>query len=106
LRNQDRRQLIAAATGNQEAAVVAPILFVITGVVARTAGRYGDRAERYVTLEAGHACQNLLLEATALGLGAVPIGAFDDEGVRAALRVGEDELPLYIVPVGHPAPDR
>jgi SagB-type dehydrogenase family enzyme len=106
LRNQDRRQLIAAATGNQEAAVVAPILFVITGVVARTAGTYGDRAERYVTLEAGHACQNLLLEATALGLGAVPIGAFDDEGVRAALRVGEDELPLYIVPVGHPAPDR
>jgi SagB-type dehydrogenase family enzyme len=104
LSNEDRRPLIAAATGNQEAAVAAPILFVITGVVARTAGKYGGRAERYVMLEAGHVCQNLLLETAALGLGAVPIGAFDDEGVRTALGVGNDELPLYIVPVGHPAP--
>ena len=99
---EDRRPRIAEATG-QEAAADAPTLFVITGVVARTAEKYGERAERYVQLEAGHVCQNLLLEATALGLGAVPIGAFSDEALRDALGLSDGELPLYVVPVGHPA---
>ncbi|MGZ8630973.1 MAG: SagB/ThcOx family dehydrogenase [Actinomycetota bacterium] len=103
LRSEDRRPRIAEATGGQDAAVLAPALFVITGIVARTAGKYGDRAERYVQMEAGHVCQNMLLEATALGLGAVPLGAFSDDAVRDALGVGDDELPLYVVPVGHPA---
>lgn len=99
---EDRRAAIASATGGQDAAVLAPTLFVVTGVVERTADKYGDRAERYVMLEAGHACQNLLLEASALGLGAVPIGSFDDDLLRAAVEAPEGELPLYVVPVGHP----
>lgn len=88
---------------NQEALLQAPALFVITGVVSRTAAKYGDRAERYVFLEAGHAAQNLLLQATALGLGAVPIGAFDDAGVRRVLGLSPEETPLYLIPVGRPA---
>jgi len=55
-----------------------------------------------VHLEAGHAAQNLLLQATALGLGAVPVGAFSDEGVRRALGAPKDHRPLYIIPVGYP----
>ena|GEM_PF-5808387 len=55
---------------------------MITGVYERTAAKYGDRAERYVHVEAGHATQNVLLECTALGLGAVPVGAFDDSKVQ------------------------
>jgi SagB-type dehydrogenase family enzyme len=98
----DRRPAIAAATGDQDAARLAPVLFVVTGVVARTAAKYGDRAERYVQLEAGHACQNLLLAATARGLGAVPLGAFDDDDLRAALGAGPEEQPLYVIPCGHP----
>ena len=85
----------------------APALFVVTAVYERTARKYGSRAERYVRIEAGHAAQNLLLQAVALGLGAVPIGAFDDEGVRACLGAPEDHRPLYIIPAGRPAaPDR
>lgn len=98
---EDRRSRIAGATG-QEPPSAAPVLVVITGVVARTEAKYGDRAERYVQLEAGHVCQNLLLEATALDLAAVPIGAFSDDVVRDALGVEDDELPLYVVPIGHP----
>lgn len=86
----------------QEALLRAPALLVITGVVSRTAAKYGDRAERYVFLEAGHAAQNLLLQATALGLGAVPIGAFDDAGVRRVLGLSPAETPLYLIPVGRP----
>ncbi|MGZ5351093.1 MAG: SagB/ThcOx family dehydrogenase [Actinomycetota bacterium] len=97
---EDRRPRIAQATG-QETPTAAPVLIVISGVVSRTAAKYGDRAERYVQLEAGHVCQNLLLEATSLGLAAVPMGAFSDDELRDALGVGEDELPLYVVPIGH-----
>jgi SagB-type dehydrogenase family enzyme len=78
-------------------------VFVVTAVYARTERKYGAaRSPRYVHLEAGHAAQNLLLQAVALGLGAVPIGAFDDEGVQEVLGIPEDHRPLYLIPVGRP----
>lgn len=99
----DRRAALTGAAGGQEAVGDAPAIFVIAAVPARTEAKYGERAERYVALEAGHVCQNLLLEATALGLGAVPVGAFSDDGVRDALGLPGHVTPLYLVPVGHPA---
>ena len=98
----DLRAALAEAAGGQEAVGAAPSVFVIAAVPGRTEAKYGDRADRYVALEAGHVCQNLLLEATALGLGAVPVGAFSDEAVRSALGLPGDVTPLYLVPVGHP----
>lgn len=78
----------------------APCIFLISAVFTRTRAKYSVSAERYVYIEAGHVAQNLLLQATALGLGAVPIGAFDEElGERLALPDGE--LPIYFVAVGH-----
>jgi nitroreductase len=53
-------------------------------------------------MEVGHAAQNLLLEAVALGLGGVPVGAFEDEALQKALPLPVDHRPLYLVPVGHP----
>jgi SagB-type dehydrogenase family enzyme len=99
----DLRHALGEAAG-QDAVLGAPAVFVLAGVEARTAARYGDRAERYVQLEAGHAAQNLLLQATALGLGAVPIGAFEDAAVARALGLADGERPLYLIPVGHPDP--
>jgi nitroreductase len=52
-------------------------------------------------MEAGHAAQNLLLQATVLGLASVPIAAFEDDRVRAALELPPDHEPLYLIPVGH-----
>jgi len=80
----------------------APAVFVIAALYQRTEGKYGSRAERYVKLEAGHACQNLLLQAVALDLGAVPVGAFHDDQVRTVLGLAADLELLYLVPVGHP----
>jgi len=104
VRAADARPELGAAALGQESVASAPLVLVITGVVARTAARYGSRAERYVWLEAGHAAQNVLLQAVALGLGAVPVGAFDDGRVREILGAPADEAPLYVIPVGHPAP--
>ena len=101
LQARDVRQDVRRASGGQDAAA-APALFIVTGVPARTSPRYGTRATRYVQMEAGHAVQNLLLQAAALGLGAVPIGAFSDADLHRVLAASPGEVPLYIVPIGHP----
>lgn len=99
----DIRPRLAGAAMNQEWLRGAPLVMVIAAVSDRTAARYGRRAERYVNMEAGHAAQNLLLEATALGLGATPVGAFDDAEVTRLLHLPVGETPLYLIPVGRPA---
>jgi len=99
-RLEGRRTALCRAALSQDAACQAPVVFVVTAVYARTAAKYGERAERYVRLEAGHAAQNLLLQAVALDLGAVPIGAFYDDQVQAALGLPADHEPLYLIPVG------
>lgn len=86
---------------NQNAVGKAPLNLVIAGVYERTVVKYGDRGERYVCLEAGHVAQNVLLQCTALHLGAAPIGAFDDAKVQDALGISRDTRPLYIIPIGH-----
>lgn len=79
----------------------APAAVVIAADPAVTRRKYGERGvERYVHLDAGHAAQNVLLQAEALGLASVPIGAFTDNAVRRTL--GIDIQPLYIIPVGRP----
>ncbi len=94
-----RRALFEAALG-QTAVRDAPVVIAITGVTARTAQRYGTRAERYIAMEAGHASQNIYLQAAALGLGTVAIGAFEDAMLSQVLRLPSGEEPLYLMPVG------
>jgi nitroreductase len=54
-------------------------------------------------MEVGHAGQNVYLQATALGLATVAVGAFNDEQVREVLRLEKQIKPLYIMPVGRAA---
>jgi len=99
----DLRPAIYRAALEQEAIRQAPAVLVIAAVYERTAFKYGQaRAPRYVHVEVGHAAQNVLLEAVALGLGGVPIGAFDDLALQKALGLPADHKPLYLIPVGHP----
>jgi nitroreductase len=81
----------------------APVALVITGEYERTSWKYGDRATRYVHMEAGHAAQNVYLQAEALGLGTVVAGSFQDEAVSQALGLPAGHRPLYIMPIGYPA---
>lgn len=98
----DRRRALFLAGLLQGPILRAPVSFVVTAVYARTEAKYGDRAKRYVHLEAGHAAQNLLLQASAMGLGGVSIGAFVDSQVQRAVGLPKDHAPLYIIPVGYP----
>ncbi|MCP2604787.1 SagB/ThcOx family dehydrogenase [Candidatus Aminicenantes bacterium AH-873-B07] len=92
-----RRELTRAALG-QDMIAYAPITIVICAEFRRTMRRYGERGIRYVLMEVGHAGQNIHLQAEALDLGTVVIGAFYDEDVKEILGVKED--PLYLMPVG------
>lgn len=99
----DLRAPLSAVTRNDEHILLAGAVVVLAAVTARTAARYPERAERYVAMNLGHAAQNVLLQAEALGLAAYPVGAHNVEGVAQLLGLPEGCLPLYLVPVGHPA---
>jgi SagB-type dehydrogenase family enzyme len=103
VRAEDLRPALSAAALGQPVVAAAPCTFALSGVVERTARKYGERAHRFIAMEAGHAAQNLLLQAEARGLGGVPIGGFEEERVSAVLGLAEGEEPLYLIPVGHPA---
>jgi len=92
-------QLMAAAL-DQEWVGSAPVNFVITAVFDRTTGKYGERGVRYVWQETGHAAQNIYLQAVALGLGNVVVGAFHDAEVQRILELSDLEKPAYVIPVG------
>lgn len=102
IRFDDLRADLRKASLNQRPISEAPLTIVIVSVAERTTGKYGERGARYVDIEVGCACQNLQLEATALGLGSVPIGAFQDDQVTELLSLPEGWAPLLIMPVGHP----
>lgn len=96
----DMRAELAEAALGQEWVKKGAVSIVFTAVYERTTVKYGDRGVRYVHMEAGHAAQNLCLQATALVLGAVTVGAFYDEEVSQLLNLPDEEEPLYIIPVG------
>lgn len=86
----------------QNSVLEAPVVIIITAYYEKTTSKYGQRGERYVLMEAGHACQNILLQAVAIDLGAVPVGAFDDNKIRDILGTTKENIPLYVIPVGYP----
>ncbi len=101
--DDDLRPALADAALGQAAVGGAAAVFVVAAVPSRTEAKYGQRADRYVKLEAGHAAQNLLLQAVVLELGAVPIGAFGDQEIQRLLDLPVDVEPLYLIAVGRPA---
>jgi SagB-type dehydrogenase family enzyme len=99
----DLRLALYRAAVEQQAIREAEVVFVMTAVFERTSQKYGvARGRRYVQLEAGHAAENLLLQAVALGLGAVSMGAFHDAEVQKALSLPRNHQPLYLIPAGTP----
>jgi SagB-type dehydrogenase family enzyme len=87
----DVRASLQAASLDQQWVGKAPLDIVVAAVYERTMERYGERGVRYV------------LQAVGLGLGAVTVGAFHDEDVKALLHMTSEEEPLYVIPVGQPA---
>ena len=98
----DLRSALTGAALGQDAILGGAVNIIFTAIYEKTTWKYGQRGIQYVHMDAGHAAQNVCLQATALGLGTVTIGAFRDEKVSEVLKLRRDEVPLYILPVGRP----
>jgi len=97
----DIREDLYNASLKQNSIKEAAAVIIYCASFERTASKYGNRAVQYVFIEVGHSAQNVYLEAAALNLGTVAIGAFEDKKVKSILKLPEEEDPVYIMPVGN-----
>ncbi|MFX1511951.1 MAG: nitroreductase family protein [Promethearchaeota archaeon] len=103
--NSQKKQLVEDAGGKRYIAS-APVIFVICADLIRSSGRYKDRGTAlYVIQDTAAATQNILLTATALGLGSGWVGAFDEEKVAKTLELPAKIRPLAIILIGKAAED-
>ena len=98
------RAALAEAALGQSFVADAPVVIVVCADPERSATRYRERGRRlYTYQDTAAATENLLLAATALGLGACWVGAFDEEAARQALGAPRRLVPVAMVPIGYPA---
>lgn len=103
VRSRPAREALARAAGRQAFVGQAPVVFVISVVPAESARYYGERGRTlYCIQDTAAAVQNLLIAAEALGLGAVWVGAFDEDQVARIIGLNPGVRPVALVPVGHP----
>jgi SagB-type dehydrogenase family enzyme len=98
----DKREQLSEAAMEQDCVLNAPLDIVVCASYIKTTEHYGERGTRYVHMEAGHLGQNVSLQAVALGMGSVMVGAFNDNEVSNVLSLEGQIKPLYIIPVGVP----
>jgi SagB-type dehydrogenase family enzyme len=100
LRADDVRALLADAAGATELER-AGVVLVVTGLLARSAWKYGPRAYRHLYWDAGTMLAGMLALATSAGLHPRLLSGFVDEQVSRLLRVdGTQEAPLALLAIG------
>jgi SagB-type dehydrogenase family enzyme len=102
LRTDDLVPGLQALVGKPAGMGGAPTAMILGMNLAPLAERVGARAEKFAAMEAGHIAENVLLQATALGLGSIPVGGFDEAKVSDLLKLPEGIRPVYILPLGTP----
>lgn len=91
---------LASASLGQQCISSSAFTVVMAADYSVTTRVYGERGIMYVHMEAGHISQNIYLQATALGLGTVAVGAFSEAEVEELLELEHGLVPLYLMPVG------
>ncbi len=101
LREGDFSAPLTRAALEQNMIQSAQITVLWSAILARGKWKYGQRAYRYVYLDAGHIAQNLYLAAETLGLGVCAIGSFYDNECDRILEIdGVEETVVYMATVG------
>jgi nitroreductase len=96
------KQLVAQAANDQYEIAEAGVLIIVTGEPDRAERYYGLRGERLYTIQnCAAAIQNMLLEATSLGLGTTWVGAFDEDAIRTTFKIPENVRPQAIIALGY-----
>ncbi|MCK4852757.1 MAG: SagB/ThcOx family dehydrogenase [Bacteroidales bacterium] len=103
IHDKDLREDLCKAAQQREMVRDAPASLIYIAIESRVIARYGERGvQRYIPMDIGHSAQNVYLQVEALGLGTCAIGAFNDETVKQVLDLPEEQIPMYIMPVGYP----
>lgn len=103
MQQRDLRRQIAVAALGQGMCATAAAVFIWTAVFERCRWKYGQRAYRYIYLDAGHIAENLALAAVSLNLGTCEIGALYDDHVNAIIGIdGIEESTICMATVGVP----
>lgn len=104
VRDEQSKGLLAEAAYGQQFIAAAPVVIVVCTDPARSERRYGSRGvQLYCLQDTAAATEHILLAATALGLGACWVGAFDERAASQALGLPTDLRPVAIVPMGYSA---
>lgn len=98
----DVRAELGEACYNQNCVSTCAAAILFSAVYARINAVYGESGPKFAAMEAGHAAQNISLQAVALDLGAVAIGIPNSEKLNKLAVMGEDEEPLYMMVFGKP----
>lgn len=96
----DLRPKLSDAALKQSCLTGCAAVIVFATVYERISKKYVERGVKFAHMEAGHASQNVYLEAEALGLGTVAVGSFMEGEVKTILGLPADQEPLYMMPVG------
>jgi SagB-type dehydrogenase family enzyme len=96
----DKRKRLAQAAFGQSCLEQCAMVVLLTAWYVRVTREYGEKGVRLAHIEAGHAGQNFCLEATALGLGSMSVGKFEDDAVKQIIRLSEAEEPVYLLLAG------
>jgi SagB-type dehydrogenase family enzyme len=96
-----RKQLSAAASGLGPVEDAACDI-VIAGSPRKIAAKYGNKAQKFMLLEAGHVAGNIQLQAVSLGLASMPVGDFETRNVSRVCELSAEFEPLLIVCAGYP----
>jgi SagB-type dehydrogenase family enzyme len=97
----DQAEAVAAACMNQKFMARSAVTFIWSAVFRRSMSKYGNRGMRYVLLDAGHICQNILIAAEAISSGGCPVAAFYDDEMNNLLGLdGSEETVIYAASIG------
>ncbi len=101
--NEELKEKLAEAALNQDFISEAPLVVVGCCDLEKISW-YGERGKNLYTIcDVAASIENLMLLATAEGLGSCWVGAFDEEKVIKILNLPKNERPIVLVPVGLPA---
>lgn len=96
------KQNIFKVAREQKHVVESPVLIIVIGDIIKNTEKYGERGSNlYVIQDAAAATENILLAATALGLGSCWMGGFDEQKLAGVLQLPNNKRPLAMVPVGY-----
>ena len=98
----DMRKQLSAAVSGQGPAEDAACDIIIAGSIRKAATKYGNKAQRFVLLEAGYVAENIQLQAVSMGLTSLPVGSFEPRNITKICELPGEPEPLLIVCVGYP----